>query len=62
MMTTRRRLVALATALVIWALSSAVVATAQQPGTVYRIGILCPTQCVPTHPLFQLFMQGLRDF
>ena len=62
MTTTGRRLVALATALAFGVLSSAIVATAQQPGRVYRIGMLCPTQCVPTHSLFQPFMQGLRDF
>lgn len=27
-----------------------------------RIGVLCPTQCVPTHYLWTPFLQGLRDF
>jgi len=34
---------------------------AQQAAKVYRIGMLCPPQCVPTHPLWPPFMQGIRD-
>src|SRR3989304_4336023 len=36
--------------------------SAQQPGKVYRIGVLCPTRCAPDHPYFVAFHQGLRDF
>jgi putative ABC transport system substrate-binding protein len=35
---------------------------AQPASKVYRIGMLCPTQCVSSHPLWPHVIQGLRDF
>ena len=64
----RRMRAFLARAFVLLALASPIIpasssaAEAQQPGKVYRIGILCPTQCVPTHPLWEPLIHGLRDF
>jgi DNA-binding LacI/PurR family transcriptional regulator len=37
-------------------------AEAQPSGKIYRIGVLCPTQCVPTNPVFSPFRQGLEDY
>ncbi len=53
---------ALIVALTLVVLVAPRVLDAQQAGKVYRIGQRCPTQCVPTHPLWQPYTQGLRDF
>ena len=53
---------ALIVALTLVVLVAPRVLDAQQAGKVYRVGQRCPTQCVPTHPLWQPYTQGLRDF
>ena len=49
-------------ALAIAVLMAPIALHAQQAAKVYRIGMLCPTQCVPTHPLWSPMMKGIRDF
>ncbi len=42
-------------------LAAPLAAGAEQAAKLPRIGVLCPTQCVPTNPVFLPWIQGLQD-
>ena len=56
------RRIGLAVALTLSFVLAPAAAEAQPAGKVYRMGVLCPTQCVPTNPVFRPFKQGLEDY
>ncbi len=56
------RLIWLAVVLALSLALAPAAAEAEPSGKIYRIGVLCPTQCVPTNPVFSPFRQGLEDY